>query len=208
MKLHWSPRSPFVRKVMIVLHETGQADSVELVRTPVAMAEPNLTLLPDNPLIKLPTLVLDDGYSLFDSRVICEYLAARAGQQGTALFPDDPQKRIRVLRQQALGDGFMDALLLFRQERNKAAEKQTEDWLSAFALKTEATLNFLQENKADIEQAGFDMGAITIGCALSYLDYRFADLDWRQRAPALARWHADVFMRRPSVVATEPAETP
>jgi glutathione S-transferase len=208
MKLHWSPRSPFVRKVMIVLHETAQADAVALVRTPVAMAEPNLTLVPDNPLIKLPTLVLDDGYSLFDSRVICEYLAWRAAERGLALFPADPQQRVRVLRQQALGDGFMDALLLFRQERNKTEEKQTPAWLSAFALKTEATLNFLQENAGDIEQGGFDMGAITIGCALSYLDYRFADLNWRERAPDLARWHADVFVCRPSVVATEPAESP
>jgi len=208
MKLHWSPRSPFVRKVMIVLHETSQVGAVELVRTPVAMAEPNLSLIPDNPLIKLPTLVLDDGYSLFDSRVICEYLAARAGQSGLALFPEDAQQRLRVLRQQALGDGFMDALLLYRQERNKTEEKQTAAWLSAFALKTEATLDFLQNNVRDIEQSGFDMGAITIGCALSYLDYRFTDLDWRHRAPDLARWHADVFVTRPSVVATEPAETP
>ncbi len=209
MKLHWSPRSPFVRKVMIVLHETGQADAVELVRTPVAMAEPNLSLIPDNPLIKLPTLVLDDGYSLFDSRVICEYLATQAPQAADhALFPAEPQQRLRVLRQQALGDGFMDALLLFRQERNKSAEKQTEAWLSAFALKTESTLRFLEENAAQTETQGFDMGAITIGCALSYLDYRFADLDWRKQASTLARWHADVFVKRPSVIATEPAETP
>lgn len=206
MKLHWSPRSPFVRKVMIVLHETQQVDAVELVRTPVAMAEPNLSLIPDNPLIKLPTLVLDDGYSLFDSRVICEYLAAQA--PGCVLLPADPQQRVRVLRQQALGDGFMDALLLFRQERNKTEEKQTQAWLSAFALKTESTLKFLEKNAAQTETSGFDLGAITIGCALSYLDYRFEDLNWRQFAPEMARWHREVFMRRPSVIVTEPAETP
>src|SRR5690606_19898733 len=118
------------------------------------------------------------------------------------------QQRVRVLRQQALGDGFMDALLLFRQERNKPQEKQTPAWLSAFALKTDATLDFLQNNVGDIERSGFDMGAIPIGCVLSYLDYRFDDLNWRQRAPDLARWHAEVFVQRPSVIATEPAETP
>ena len=209
MKLHWSPRSPFVRKVMIVLHETGQTDAVELVRTPVAMAEPNLGLIPDNPLIKLPTLVLDDGYSLFDSRVICEYLAAHAPDgRGQALFPVDLQQRTRVLRQQALGDGFMDALLLFRQERNKTEDKQTVAWLKSFALKTDSTLDFLQNHVAEIETVGFDMGAITIGCALSYLDYRFPELNWRRRAPGLASWHADVFVSRASVAATEPAETP
>lgn len=208
MKLHWSPRSPFVRKVMIVLHETRQLEQVELVRTPVAMGEPNLSLVKDNPLIKLPTLVLDDGYALFDSAVICEYFAQQAGPAGLSLFPEDPQDRIRVLRQQALGDGFMDALLLFRQERNKSVARQTRAWLDSFALKTDATLAYLQSHVSEIETTGFDMGAITVGCALSYLDYRYADLRWRERAPALARWHAAQFAQRPSVMATEPAETP
>src|SRR5690606_36038787 len=67
MKLHWSPRSPFVRKVMIVLYEAGLEDRVTLVRTPVAMDKPNPDLVPDNPLIKLPTLVLDDGTAVYDS---------------------------------------------------------------------------------------------------------------------------------------------
>ncbi|NRF50294.1 glutathione S-transferase N-terminal domain-containing protein, partial [Pseudomonas stutzeri] len=71
MKLHWSPRSPFVRKVMIGLYEAGLEDRVTLVRTPVAMDKPNPDLVPDNPLIKLPTLVLDDGTAVYDSRVIC-----------------------------------------------------------------------------------------------------------------------------------------
>lgn len=181
---------------------------VNLVRTPVMMAEPNLALIPDNPLIKLPTLVLEDGYSLFDSRVICEYLAGRAGASGMPLFPAEPLQRVRVLRQQALADGFMDALLLYRQERNKTEEKQTQAWLSAFALKTGMTLKYLQEHAGEIETIGFDMGAITIGCALSYLDYRFPDLDWRQQAPDVARWHENTFLCRPSVIATEPVETP
>ena len=74
VKLHWSPRSPFVRKVMIAAHELGVADRLETVRTVVAMSEPNLELLADNPLGKIPTLVLDDGTALYDSLTICEYL--------------------------------------------------------------------------------------------------------------------------------------
>ncbi|OWT53758.1 glutathione S-transferase family protein [Candidimonas nitroreducens] len=205
MKLHWSPRSPFVRKVMIVLHETGQAEAVNLVRTPVAMSEPNLDLVPDNPLIKLPTLVLDDGYALYDSRVICEYLAQRVS---SPIFPADLDRRIRALRQQALGDGFLDALLLFRQERNKPREKQTQAWLDAFALKTDAVLANLDKSFAAQTPREFDIGAISIGCALSYLDYRFPDLDWRARAPAAAGWHGQAFMPRPSVVKTEPTQEP
>lgn len=205
MKLHWSPRSPFVRKVMIVLHETGQADSVRLVRTPVAMSEPNLDLLPDNPLIKLPTLVLDDGYALYDSRVICEYLSERAHSE---LFPRDHARRLRALRQQALGDGFLDALLLFRQERNKPSEKQTPAWLAAFALKVDAVLACLEKSFAAEPGQDFDIGAVSIGCALSYMDYRFPDIDWRAKAPAAARWHEEAFVRRPSVVSTEPTQEP
>ncbi|MBV6303961.1 glutathione S-transferase [Candidimonas humi] len=205
MKLHWSPRSPFVRKVMIVLHETGQLEDVHLVRTPVAMSEPNLDLLPDNPLIKLPTLVLDDGYALYDSRVICEYLAQRAA---SLVFPTDPDRRIRALRQQALGDGLLDVLLLFRQERNKPREKQTQAWLDAFALKVDAALASLEKSFSAQLPQEFDIGAISTGCALSYIDYRFPDLDWRGRAPAVAGWHEQTFMRRPSVVNTEPTQEP
>ncbi len=205
MKLHWSPRSPFVRKVMIVLHETGQADSVTLVRTPVAMAEPNLDLLPDNPLMKLPTLVLDDGYSLYDSRVICEYFSSRVKSD---VFPQEETARIKALRQQALGDGFMDALLLFRQERNKPKEKQTQEWLDAFDVKVNAVLAYLEQCFTENPEPAFDIGSITIGISLSYMDYRFADIGWRSKAPKLAIWHRDVFECRPSVIATEPTESP
>src|ERR1700757_378079 len=85
MKLHWSPRSPFVRKVMVVAHETGLMDRLDCVRTLAAMPTANATLLPDNPLSKIPTLVLDDGSSLYDSAVICEFLDSL--HAGARLFP-------------------------------------------------------------------------------------------------------------------------
>lgn len=204
MKLHWSPRSPFVRKVMIVLYEAGIQDRVSLVRTPVAMDKPNLDLVPDNPLIKLPTLVLDDGTSLYDSRVICGYLD---GLTGCGLLPADPQARLTAERRQALGDGFLDALLLFRQERNKPAERQTPAWLDAFALKTKAVLAALETEAPALQASRFDLGLIAIGCALSYMDYRFPDIAWRDDHPALAAWH-ERFAARPSVMRTQPDETP
>jgi len=204
MKLHWSPRSPFVRKVMIVLDEAGIADRVTLVRTPVAMDKPNLDLVPDNPLIKLPTLVLEDGTALYDSRVICAYLDALTG---AGLLPADPGARLLAERRQALGDGFLDALLLFRQERNKPAARQTPAWLDAFALKTKAVLAALEAEAPALQASGFDLGLIAIGCALSYMDYRFPDIVWRDGHPALAAWHAR-FAARPSVMRTQPDETP
>lgn len=200
MKLHWSPRSPFVRKVMIVLYEAGMEHQVTCVRTPVAMDKPNLDLIPDNPLIKLPTLVLDDGTAIYDSRVICAYLD---GVAGAGLLPAEPQARLTAERRQALGDGFLDALLLFRQERNKPHERQTPAWLSAFDLKVKAVLTALEKEAPALETTSFDLGLISIGCALSYMDYRFADLPWRDGHPALAVWHRR-FSERPSVIRSRP----
>ena len=105
MKLHWSPRSPFVRKVMVAAHELGLADRIDRVRTVVRMIQPNADLLPDNPLSKIPTLVLADGTVLFDSVVICEYLDALAG--GGTLFPPSGPERWTALARHALANGLL-----------------------------------------------------------------------------------------------------
>ncbi|HXW49283.1 MAG TPA: glutathione S-transferase N-terminal domain-containing protein [Xanthobacteraceae bacterium] len=118
MKLHWSPRSPFVRKVMIVAHERGLAGRLQCVRTVAEMTKPHAELMKDNPLSKIPTLVLDDGTALYDSPVICEYLDALDGSP--KLFPRCGQARFIALRRQALGDGFLDLLVLMRNERLRA----------------------------------------------------------------------------------------
>src|SRR5580692_10038177 len=119
MKLHWSPRSPFVRKVMIVAHERGLVARIACVRTVAATAKPHAELMQDNPLSKIPTLVLDDGTVLYDSPVICEYFDTLDG--ATKLFPKEPKARLAALRRQALGDGFLDMLVLLRDERMRAS---------------------------------------------------------------------------------------
>ena len=118
MKLHWSPRSPFVRKVMIVAHERGLVDRITCVRTVAATSKPHAELMKDNPLSKIPTLVLDDGTVIYNSPVICEYLDALDG--APKLFPSEPKARLEALRRQALGDGFLDLLVLLRDERMRA----------------------------------------------------------------------------------------
>ncbi len=118
MKLHWSPRSPFVRKVMIVAHELGLTERIARVRTVAATTRPHPELMQDNPLSKIPTLVLDDGTVLYNSRVICEYLDGLHG--GRTFFPADTKTRMVALRRQALGDGCLDFLLLLRNERERA----------------------------------------------------------------------------------------
>jgi glutathione S-transferase len=201
MKLHWSPRSPFVRKVMIVAHERGLVDRIDCVRTVAAMTTPHAELMRDNPLSKIPTLVLDDGTALYDSPVICEYLDALDGKPH--LFPRGREPRIRALRRQALGDGFLDLLVLARNERLR--EQPAEIHLTSAALRTAAVLDHLERESDGLASSGFDIGHIAIGCALSYLDFRFAEEDWRKDHQRLAIWH-DVFAARPSAEATRPVD--
>jgi glutathione S-transferase len=206
MRLHWSPRSPFVRKIMLVLHETGQAADIEYVRNVVAMNRPNPAVMADNPLSKIPTLVLDDGTALFDSRVIAEYLDRR--HNGPKLFPADQHAYFKALKWQALGDGLLDILLLWR---NWAKELRVDplagadDFSRAFALKTAASLDLLEASVDELAAERLNIGHVTIGTALSYLDYRWEQLDWRSTRKHLAAWHAE-FERRPSAIKSRISE--
>ncbi len=200
MKLHWSPKSPFVRKVMVCAHELGLADRLTLVRSVAAMQKPNPQIMADNPLSKIPTLVLDDGRTLFDSAVICEYLDAQAGGR---LFPREGDERWRALRWHALGTGLLDALILWRNEREREAPLPA--LLDAFSLKAEACLALLEREAGALGAAPLSIGSIAIGCALGYLDYRFDALGWRGKAPALAGWFA-ALSERPSFAATRVVE--
>lgn len=199
MKLHWSPRSPFVRKVMVTAHELGLADRIEQVRTVVAMRAPNRDLLPDNPLSKIPTLVLDDGTAIFDSLVICEYLDTLAGGR---LFPRDGMPRWHALTRHALANGLLDHLILWRNEKEKPPERQTPEWLDSFALKTRETLARLERDAAWLDGDPFGIAHVTVGVLLGYLDFRFDDLHWRDSHPRLAAWN-ETFAVRPSARATE-----
>ncbi len=201
MKLHWSPRSPFVRKVMIVVHERGLVDRIVCVRTVAAMTKPHAELMRDNPLSKIPTLVLDDGRVLYDSPVICEYLDGLGG--APKLFPGEPAARFEALRRQALGDGFLDLLVLLRDERMRG--QPSEVHTASAAVRKAAVLQSLEGEAEALADDPLSIGHIAIGCALSYLDFRYADEDWRKDHPCIARWHAG-FAARPSVRATEPVD--
>jgi glutathione S-transferase len=203
MKLHWSPRSPFVRKVMVVAHEVGCADRIKCVRTVAAMMKPHPELMIDNPLSKIPTLVLDDGTVLYDSSVICEYFDEL--HDGPKLFPRSFCERMTALRRQALGDGLLDALVLWRGEVMRPAEQQSQQYLSSFAARNEATLAALEREAPELNSTPFSIGHVAIGCALCYLDFRFADRPWRNGHPRLATWH-ETFAARASVRATEPVD--
>lgn len=200
MKLHWSPKSPYVRKVMICAHELGVTNQLELVRSVAAMLKPNERLMQDNPLSKIPTLVLDDGSTLFDSVVICDYLNDLA--QGS-LFPKDGAAKWQALRWHAFADGLLDGLILWRNERER--EQALSTLIDAFEFKTRASLKQFDVEALALDAASFGIGHITLCCALGYLDYRFDALGWRTLAPRLANWYANM-RERPSIKATEPTD--
>jgi glutathione S-transferase len=204
MKLYWGKMSPFARKVMVVAHETGTVDRIELVPTMVDMAKANPDVQHVNPLSKVPTLQLDDGTALYDSRTICEYLDSL--NPGGSLFPTSPA-RWSALRRQSLGDGIMDVLILWRQERLKPEERQTPAWLETFANKIATALVQLEAEAEDLETMPFDVGHAALGCALGYLDVRFEDLAWRGSAPRLAQWQVS-FESRAAAAATHPFNLP
>ena len=200
MKLHWSPKSPYVRKVMVCAIELGMDNQIERVRSVAAMLAPNPAIMQDNPLSKIPTLMPESGRPLFDSRVICEYLNDRASG---ALFPKQGQARWDALRWQSFGDGLLDALILWRNERER--ERPLEPLMGAFALKVDAALGLLEAEATALQESGLNIGAISIACALGYIDYRFETLGWRSRSAGLAAWHK-TFSARPSMLLTEPAD--
>src|SRR5271169_1610545 len=142
MKLRYSPTSPFVRKVMVVALETGLADRIEKVPTSVTPIKPNDEVARDNPLVKIPALTTDNGLVLYDSPVICEYLDSL--HEGPKLFPAAGEKRWIALRQQALGDGIMEAAILARYESIRPKEVQWTDWIEAQLRKVRGALAALE----------------------------------------------------------------
>lgn len=206
MKLHWSPRSPFVRKVMIVAHELGVAERIDCVRSVATATKPNPAIMRDNPLSKIPTLVLDDGTAIYDSPVICEHLDLAFGDG--RIVPADPSARIEALRRQALGDGLLDLLLAWRGEEMRAPAMRSEPHRASYALRVGATLDHLDGGIGGRAGRPFDIGDVALGCALSYLDFRFPDLDWRSGRPHLAAWHRERFESRPSVAAVPIIDEP
>jgi len=206
MLLHWSPRSPYVRKVMIVAHEVGLSDRIDTVRTVVAAATPNVELMKENPQSRLPTLRLADGSALYDSRVICEYLDTL--HNGDKLFPASGSERLVALRRHALGDGMLDTMLAWRGEQLRPAANQSIKHMQAWKLKTNVSVDALEEKEVDTLAASrFSIGHIAVGVALGYIDFRFPELDWRKGHPRLTKWY-ETFAARPSVKANEPKDEP
>jgi glutathione S-transferase len=201
MRLYDNPASPFVRKVKVLLKETGQEADVTLVPALGTPLDPARMPTAQNPLGKIPTLERDAGPALYDSRVICRYLDDRAG---AGLYPAPP-RLWETLTLEATADGIMDAAVLMRYETGaRPAERQSEEWLEAQWGKVSRALDVLETRWMSHLAGPLDIGQIGVACALGYLDFRHAGRDWRGSHPALAAWYARM-LERPSLAETTPA---
>ncbi len=201
LKLLYSPTSPFARKVRVVLAEK----KIECEAVPDAPFEPGSQAQRYNPLGKIPVLVLDDGTSLYDSRVIVEYLDNVSPV--SRLIPEPARQRIVVRRWEALADGICDATVAIVQERKRAAQQQDEGFVARQAGKVSAGLAEMARElgeRAWCNGEAYTLGDIAAGCALGYLDLRDPGRDWRRDYPNLAR-HAEKLGKRASFIDTTPA---
>ena len=199
MKLLFSAASPFARKCLVVAHEVGLASRIEIVPSTAHPVNRDRAIRAHNPLGQVPTLLTDEGLALYDSRVICEYLDAEGGGR---LFGSGAA-RWRALAEQALADGLLGAAILARYENNvRPSELRWSDWTGGQHGKIADALDRFEQI---VPEAGgrMDIGTITIGCALGYLDFRFAELDWRSAHPATAAWFK-TFDEQPAMAATRP----
>ena len=185
--LRSSPASPFGRKVKMAALELGLMDRIEIVAADTN--DPSDPLRRQNPLGKIPTLVLENGMTLFDSRVIVEYLDHLAG--GGHILPRDTKARFEALRLQALCDGILDASLLIVYEgRYRPADKCVQSWIDRQADKAARGLAALEAKPPALDLKAEplpNVGQITLACLLGYRDLRFAGA-WRKEYPKLVDW--------------------
>jgi glutathione S-transferase len=200
MKIYFSPASPYVRKCLAVAYELGIADKIEKLPSNAHPVNRDRLIIADNPLGQVPTFFTDEGAVIYDSRVICEYLNAKANGQ---LFPADGKQRWEVLTQQALADGMLGACLIARYEGVARPEPfRWSDWRAAQLDKVTTGLEWMEANQQSFQ--AINIGTISLACLLGYLDFRFPDYPWRDNAPQTEHWF-NKMSERPSFRYTFPA---
>ena len=200
MKLYYSATSPYARKVRVLIVEHGLSDQVTLERTD-PMTETAAAKI-GNPLSKIPALELEDGTSLYDSPVICEYLDHQVTDM--PLLPREGARRWAVLTAQALGDGILDAALSLVMESRRPETERSAFWQDRWTAAIHRGVDRIAEDVAT-DRETFDLGRITYVCALGYLNFRLPELDWRGPHPNLFAWFKDMSARE-SFVLTAPPE--
>ena len=200
MILRSSPASPFVRKARIAAGMLGLADKIDVRETD--LNDPGDSIRVQNPLGKIPALILDDGTVYYDSRVILEVLDHLAG--GGRIIPREPTARFAALRLQALCDGILDAsVLLVYEERYRPADKKVQAWIDRQAGKVARSLAALEAAPPALDPTP-NVGQIALACVLGYRDLRFGGT-WRNDYPRLLAWHDKFAAQVPTFAQTKVA---
>lgn len=200
LTLFHSHNSPYVRKVTVLAQELGIADEIVHVTSAGSALDPGTMPVAENPLGKVPTLTRPDGGALYDSRVICRYLDARAGGRS---YPAPP-RLWDALTLEATGDGILDAALaMVYEDRLRPEEIRFAPYVEGQWRRIERTLDTLEARWMAYLAGPLCIGQISLGCALGYLDFRLDARDWRKGRAALSDWHAR-FAARESYIATQP----
>lgn len=200
MKLIGTTTSPYTRKVRVVLAEK-RMECAFVVDVPNSDSS---TVTQYNPLGKIPVLVLDDDSTLFDSRVIAEYLDNAS--PGNRLIPEEKRPRIQVRRWEALADGCTDAAIAVLMEKRRPVEQQLPEWITRQQGKVDRALQMMADDLAAKTWCTgdfFTLADIAVGCCLGWLELRWPDLPWRRNHPNLARL-ADKLAQRQSFKDTAP----
>jgi glutathione S-transferase len=199
LTLRSASASPFARKVRIAAALTGLDREIEIENADTA--DPADSVRRQNPLGKIPVLIIEDGTALYDSRVILEYIDARAG--GGRLIPRDLAARIEALRLQALADGLMDAgIMQIYEQRWRSEDRREPRWVAHQIGKVERALASLEASPPPLKP--IHVGTIALACALGYLDFRF-DGRWRAAHPRLAEWLERFAADVPAFASTAPS---
>lgn len=198
MKLFYSPTSPYVRKVVACAIAREIDKQIELVPTNPHVSPP--ALLAANPLSKVPCLLTPDGVALFDSPVICEYLDSV--DNALPMFPRSGGARWKALKYQALADGILDAAVARRTEQAKPKEAARDAYMDRQKAAVDRAITELDKEPP---HKIVDIGSISVACALGYLDFRFAQEPWREKAPHLTQWY-DAFKSLPALERTVPKD--
>lgn len=200
MRLFHSPASPYVRKVDVLLRELGKVDAVAFDGIQTTAFASDTGLVASNPLGKIPALVRTDGITLYDSRVICQYLNDLFSG---GMYPGGTRKW-ETLTLEATGDGIMDSAVSMAYEvRLRPETEQSQDWIEAQWAKASRAIGGLNDRWISHLSGPVDMGQIAVACALGYVDFRHGVRNWREGNDALAAWFAE-FDSRSSMQATRP----
>ena len=201
MKLVYSPPSPFVRKVTTLIHHVGLNDRIELINvktTALSVAEEARAA---NPLGKIPVMILEDGKSMFDSRVITRYLDELAGSN---LYPK--HSIYDVLTLEALADGIMEsAVSITYESKLRPKNEQSASWMDAQWSKVLHAVKALNDRKFQAMDGELNMGQIAVACSLGYLDFRHDGRQWRNGNSNLASWNEGM-MKLPALIKTIPTD--